>query len=157
MDASWIVDNKLTPAKTANIGREEDPIMAYEDAIYYAKFERALGNLTITKTGCSDLDPNQSFVFTVRGGGQTIEVVIHGNGSVTIKDLPCGMYTVAENTNWSWRYDVVDTEGRAEQFVPVNGPDASVTFTNSRTRDKWLDGNAYCDNNWGTKTATKSN
>ena len=153
VDASWIVDNKLTPAKTANIGTDTEgaPIMAYEGATYYAKFERATGSLTITKTGYSkyaSLDPNQSFLFTVSGGGlngQTIEVVIHGNGSVTIQDLPCGEYTVTENTAWSWRY-TPDSNGKTANVT--GGETKTVTFNNDRKKDKWLDGNAYCDNKW---------
>ena len=114
------------------------------------------GNLTITKTGCSDLDPNQSFVFTVSGGGlngQTIEVVIHGNSFVTIKDLPAGSYTVTENTDWSWRY--TPASNNPQTTTVKGGATETVTFTNSRDKVKWLDGNTYCDNRWSTKTSIK--
>lgn len=115
------------------------------------------GDLKITKTGWSTLDPNQSFVFKVTGDGieEALEVVIHGNGSVTIKDLPTGTYTVEEITDWSWRYKPDETvkpakvEGKAEP--------TEVVFSNSRPNEKWLDGNAYCDNKWIDGSKDKSN
>lgn len=30
-----------------------------------------------------------------------------------------------------------------------------VTFTNTREKIKWLNGGAWCENRWATKTATK--
>ena len=111
------------------------------------------GNLTITKTGWESIDPNQSFLFTVSGGGlngQTIEVVIHGNGSVTIQDLPAGEYTVTENTAWSWRYEPKEASISAK--VEGKTESTEVTFNNDRKKDKWLDGNAYCENRWSGDT-----
>ena len=143
--------NKLTPQK-----RPSDNL--HFAATYYAKFEATVGSLTIKKEGCNtDLDKNQSFVFKVtsRDNNVEMEVVIHGNGFVTIKDLPAGWYTVEEITAWSWRYDpgdsaeLVNVEGKAEP--------AEVKFSNSRKKDKWLDGNAYCDNKWIDGSKDKSN
>lgn len=104
------------------------------------------GSLTIIKEGCNEtLDLNQSFVFTVSGNGVSMEVVIHGNNSVTIKDLPAGEYTVTENTDWSWRYT---PDGNGKKVEVPGGGNGTVTFINSRNEDKWLDGNAFCDNKW---------
>ena len=89
-----------------------------------------------------------------------MDVVVHGDGEVTIKGLSAGKnYTVTEITNWSWRYRPdggsatkdVDTS-KAEKGV------VTVTFNNNRKETKWLDGNAYCDNNWAKGIADpKSN
>ena len=109
------------------------------------------GDLKITKRGCDEaLDLNQSFVFKVKGTDNDIEldIVIHGNNSVTIKDLPAGKYTVTEDTAWSWRYE---PDGNDKEATVAGGDTPTeVTFTNRRDKDKWLDGNTYCDNRWGS-------
>ena len=113
------------------------------------------GSLTIEKDGCNEtLDENQSFVFTVSGNGVNMDVVIHGNNSVTIKDLPAGSYTVTENTAWSWRYT---PDGNGKTVEVPGGGNGTVTFINSRDKVKWLDGNAYCDNKWIDGSKDKSN
>ena len=121
---------------------------------YYAKFVHATGDLKITKQGCETIDENQSFVFKVTGDGIVgeLEVVIHGNSFVIIKDLPAGSYTVTENTAWSWRYT---PDGNGKTANVTGGATETVTFTNSRDKVKWLDGNTYCDNRWSTKTSIK--
>ena len=150
VDEEWVKDNKLTPDKTKNYGTDEKPIMGYEDATYYAKFEDDVAQLTITKQGAIPVDENQSFVFTVTGPNDYSErVVIYGNGSVTIKNLKPGTYTVTEE-GWSWRYTGVGTAS-AEISALVPG---SVTFTNVRQTEeshstngwKWLGGDAYVNN-----------
>ena len=151
VDKEWVdADNKLVPGKTENYGTEEKPIMSYEAATYYAKFEDDVAQLTITKQGAVDIDEKQSFVFTVTGpNGYSERVVICGNGSVTIKNLKPGTYTVTEE-GWSWRYTGVGTAS-AEISALVPG---SVTFTNVRQTEeshstngwKWLGGDAYVNN-----------
>lgn len=39
VDESWVTNSKLTPDKTKNYGTAEKPVMGYEAATYYAKFE----------------------------------------------------------------------------------------------------------------------
>lgn len=150
VDEKWVTDNKLTPDKTKNYGTEEKPIMGYEAATYYAKFEDDVAQLTITKQGADFADENQSFVFTVTGPNDYRErVVICGNGSVTIKNLKPGKYTVTEE-GWSWRYTGV---GTASAEISALEP-GSVTFTNVRQTEeshstngwKWLGGDAYVNN-----------
>lgn len=147
VDADWVKDNKLTPQKTKEYGTEAEPIMGYEAATYYAKFEDDVAQLTITKQGAYSGDENQSFVFTVTGpNGYSERVVIYGNGSVTIKNLKPGTYTVTEE-GWSWRYT---GNGSIGATISARTP-GSVTFTNvrqteeSHTTDgwKWLGGDAY--------------
>lgn len=150
VDEEWVKDNKLTPGKTKNYGTEEKPIMGYEAATYYAKFEDDVAQLTITKQGADSNDEKQSFVFTVTGpNGYSERVVICGNGSVTIKNLKPGTYTVAEE-GWSWRYT---GNGPINATISALEP-GSVTFTNVRQTEeshstngwKWLGGDAYVNN-----------
>lgn len=148
VDKEWVdADNKLVPGKTENYGTEEKPIMGYEDATYYAKFEDDVAQLTITKQGAIPVDENQSFVFIVTGpNGYRERVVIYGNGSVTIKNLKPGTYTVTEE-GWSWRYT---GNGPIGATISALKP-GSVTFNNVRQTEeshstngwKWLGGDAY--------------
>ena len=151
VDEKWVdTASKLTPDKTKNYGTEAEPVMGYEAATYYAKFEATTGDLKIIKTGYTadnaDLDRNQSFLFYIKGDNDFyMEVAINGKGSVTIKDLPAGEYTVTEKTDWSWRYTPDDA---SQKKTVTGGTIAEVTFNNNRTAEKWLDGNAYCKNEW---------
>ena len=126
---------------------------------YYAKFEVALVDLIITKSGCSSLDENQCFLFTVtKPDGSTIDVVIEGNGSVTIKDLLVGEgYKVTEKTDWSWRYNFTNATARvgAKSASVENGisfeltaAGETVTFTNTRSIIYWLSGDCLAENRW---------
>lgn len=150
VDEEWVKDNKLVPGKTENYGTDEKPIMGYEDATYYAKFEDDVAQLTITKQGAIPVDENQSFVFTVTGPNDYRErVVIYGDGSVTIKNLKPGTYTVTEE-GWSWRYT---GNGSIGADISALKP-GNVTFTNVRQTEeshstdgwKWLGGDAYVNN-----------
>ena len=150
VDSKWVKDDKLVPGKTENYGTGEKPIMGYEDATYYAKFEDDVAQLTITKQGAYSGDENQSFVFTVTGpNGYSERVVICGNGSVTIKNLKPGTYTVTEE-GWSWRYT---GNGPIGADISALEP-GSVTFNNVRQTEeshstngwKWLGGDAYVNN-----------
>lgn len=138
VDESWVVANKLIPHKTKDLGNN---VMGYEAATYYAKFEPDVADLTITKSGAEDIDENQSFIFTVTGPNDfSGKVVIQGNGSVTIKGLKVGTYTVTEDTDWSWRY----TPQNRTQSITLNpAVTNTVTFVNTRSKGKWLGGDAY--------------
>lgn len=147
VDKEWVKDNKLTPDKTKNYGTGEKPIMGYEAAMYYAKFEYDVANLTITKQGCEGIDENQSFIFDVTGpDGYSKRVAINGNGSVTISGLKIGAYTVTEVTGWSWRY-TPNGNGQPITLQPTGKNE--VTFINGRTGLKWLGGDAYNQNIFG--------
>lgn len=150
VNAAWVAANELTPGKTKNYGTAEKPVMGYEAATYYAKFEYDVANLTITKQGWDAIDENQSFIFTVKIWAQygteekvlkSFKVAIQGNKSVTIKGIPAGVhYTITEDSNWSWRYN-------AQEATDVLNPGSnSVIITNSRINNKWLGGDAYCQN-----------
>lgn len=121
------------------------------DITIKAQCIEATAALTITKTLPENnlLDENQTFVFTVTGTeGEANEdinmaVVIKGEGSITLKDMPLGNYTVTEDTEWSWRY----TPDHAEQTVivyPQTG--GNIVFNNVLDDNKWLDGSGYAEN-----------
>ena len=153
VDAAWIADNKLTPQKTANLGND---VKGYEAATYYAKFEYDLADLIISKTGCEDIDENQSFLFKVEGEGFSTTVAIKGNTSVKITELKVGTYTVTEITDWSWRYTNKDYVKSAD-ITPTKPDDVyTFNFANTRSITKWLGGDAYSKNVFGTIIETDS-
>ena len=113
-------------------------------------------DLTIKKEGWNATDENQSFIFTVTGPNNfSMDVVVHGNGSITIKDLPIGTYTVTENTDWSWRYTPKGDNGKKITLV-ANGEN-TVTFENERSLIYWLSGDSFCTNWWGGENGTVTN
>ena len=148
VDTTWVdANNKLTPVKAKNYGTTENPVLGYEAATYYAKFEYDVADLTITKQGWQGIDEGQSFIFDVTGpNGYSKRVVINGNGSVTIKGLKIGTYTVTEVTNWSWRY-TADSNSQSIELKPA--VTNAVTFVNTRSNHKWLGGDAYSKNIFG--------
>ena len=150
--ATWVVNNKITPEKTKDLGND---VKGYEAATYYAKFEADVADLSITKQGYNEIDGKQSFIFTVTGpDGFSKKIVIQGNGTVVLKGLKIGEYTVTEDTAWSWRYT---PKGGAVQKIELQpGITNTVNYMNDRTNDKWLDGNAYCKNVFGTIAETDS-
>ncbi|WP_419046630.1 vWA domain-containing protein, partial [Dysosmobacter sp.] len=91
--------------------------------------------LTITKTGGASDEP---YVFTVyRDGDKYSELTIVGNGSGTICELPVGVYTIEEDTGWSWRYTPSIGTG-----VTLSSDSSSGTITcgNTKTENYWLNG-----------------
>ena len=121
-------------------------------------YDPNLTDLTIQKTGCDEtIDENQSFIFHVKGKDEKtkdvdLKVTILGNGKVTVKDLPVGLYEITEEQTWSWRYTTTNV------YHPTLNVDASqnvFTFNNSRTTPGlWLNGCSLAVNNWAsTQTA----
>lgn len=101
------------------------------------------GQITIVKKGVDEeKDPGAPFVFNIKGNGVNLDVVIYGNNSVTVKDLPAGTYEVTETTGY-WRYDLDTTVHQIE--LPAGGSE-TVTFTNTRNEDHWLDDFAKATN-----------
>ena len=114
------------------------------DPAFLLHVKDVYADLTITKSGAEGVDEDQSFLFTVTGpDNYRTEVIIVGNGSVTLKNLKIGTYTVKEDTGWSWRY----TPDAASKSIRLKANEKNeVTIKNTRSEDKWLDGNVRADN-----------
>ncbi|MBQ2785755.1 MAG: InlB B-repeat-containing protein [Oscillospiraceae bacterium] len=151
-------DAKFVPTKEAN----EKWI---DGTTYYAKFEYNLTSLTIRKEGWNSVDPNQTFLFRLTDeDGLSLIVTVHGNSSVTVNGLTVGKtYQIEELTDWSWRYtnsgvtttdnkttvNVTDTSiANGAEFI-LNPTNNFITFTNTRSEGKWLDGDDWQDNVFG--------
>lgn len=142
VNAGWVTGNMLKPDKTKNYGTAESPVMGYEAATYYAKFDYAVADLTIKQDGWI-ADENQTFIYVVTGGDLPkggIKVAVNGKSSVTIKNLKIGSYTVTEETNWNWR---CGTTGGSQSITLQGAQTNEVIFTNNASNSKWLSGNAY--------------
>lgn len=142
VNAGWVTGNMLKPDKTKNYGTAESPVMGYEAATYYAKFDYAVADLTIKQIG-EIADENQTFIYVVTGGDlpqSGIKVAVNGKSSVTIKNLKIGYYTVTEETNWNWR---CGTTGGSQSITLQGAQTNEVRFTNTVSNSKWLSGNAY--------------
>ncbi|MBR5285933.1 MAG: InlB B-repeat-containing protein [Clostridia bacterium] len=160
--AEWVdASGKITPQKPGEL---------WVNATYYAKFEYNLTSLKIDKAFPSgadySMDANQSFLFDVvetdsRGnvivGGTKLTVTIHGDGDVTIDGLTVGSYyKITEKTDWSWRYNEcvpssdlgVKNVGDKYIIVQLTADKVAnvVKFTNTRSEEKWLDGDSWCNN-----------
>ena len=151
--AEWVSDNKLTPPKTKNYGTEQNPVMGYEAATYYAKFEYDLTDLTIKKEWAPEDDScyKQDTIFIVKGKGlpeDGLRVVIPRNeSSVTITGLTVGQtYTVTEDSGWSWRYTAGNPQSK--KLEPIKN---EISYTNRLKADKiyWLDDSDHKKNKFG--------
>lgn len=111
-------------------------------------------NLTIIKSGVETQDAGAPFVFNVSGNGVNMDVVVYGNRSVTIKDLPAGTYKVSEKSGY-WRY-TCQTGDKTVTPTSIQNGVASVTFENTRTEDKWLDDFASATNKFINGTVERS-
>ena len=142
VDASWVSDNRLIPGKTKNYGTAEAPVMGYEAATYYARFENETASLTITMQSWSEeTDENQSFLFDVTGpNGYSKRVVINGSSSVTIKGLIAGEYSIKEVTGWSCRYRPA---GSPKKITLQPAQSGTVGFSSTPKEQVWLSGDAY--------------
>ncbi|MFR2203738.1 MAG: vWA domain-containing protein [Christensenellaceae bacterium] len=92
--------------------------------------------LTISKTDGADDEP---YVFTVNKDGHPYtEVTIVGTGSETIYELPVGTYSITEDTGWSWRYS--SSYGKESVTLSKDYTSDTITCTNCKTKDYWLNG-----------------
>lgn len=149
VNQTWVgTGSKLTPQKSVKYGDKD----GYGAATYYAKFERDVFDLKITKNVTGEgANLNQTFVFTVKNeANETISTIVLKNGETkTIKGLPVGTYTVTEDTAWSWQYKAEN----ATQTVTPDGAEAAVTFTNAYKGTNWLTSLAKAINTWDGGTA----
>ena len=114
--------------------------------------------MTITKKVDGDKVYYQDFIFdVVSETGEKFQVVIHGNGSKTVKGLVCGKkYDVIENGEWSWRYSAVNNTDVWEDVTFNSNPTVSnskptegskaVAVENKQDIFSWLSGNDFLNN-----------
>ena len=107
-------------------------------AITLGTSKTGYGNLTIEKSGI-DIEPNQVFIFEIKGDNLSMTVSVVGTGSITVYELPDGTYTVSEVTSWSWRY----TPSSVSLSTTISGSNVNptLTFNNTLTNDNWLSDN----------------
>lgn len=144
--AGWYSDEACTNMVQEDVYFKPEELPE-NDTTYYALFEPILEDLTIEKTG-DTVDASDTFLFKVKGTAGAAETVdltvsITGKGSVTVKNIPVGKYTVEELTEWSWRYSV--NEWMKTVTVVEDGTN-TVTFTNLKNSKAWLGGEQSRDN-----------
>ena len=126
-----------------------------ERAVFLNTYLKHFADLTITKSGAEAIDENQSFLFTLSGEGITLDVIVRGNGSVTIKDLPIGTYTVTENTDWSWRYTPENNVKQKTITLTADGNNG-VKFSNYRSVIHWLSGDSFRENQFNKTQSVRT-
>ncbi len=107
-------------------------------------------SLTISKT-VTGQNNGQSFVFTVKdtNGNVITTVAVKGGASKTITGLPIGTYTVTEDTQWSWQYDLTSGNGVKKELKANAAEDhATAEFTNAYKGTNWLTSIADVINKW---------
>ncbi|MBE6690076.1 MAG: hypothetical protein E7590_02175 [Ruminococcaceae bacterium] len=143
--SNGLTNNVITPKayETGAFDDNDNPIVLYQNAKYYAKFEP--NNATLTLTVNTDKgDSNQYILLNIKGvsGNATkvdMTIAVKANATVTIGDIPVGDYTVSEvSGDWTWRY--ADTAAQSAT-VPVGG--GTATFTLTMNVEQWLDGDSY--------------
>ena len=91
-------------------------------------------SLTIKKEGGADDEP---YVFEIsKDGDPYTEITITGNNEVTISELPVGNYSIQEAEDWSWRY--APTYDNDSVNLNASNPSATITCTNDKDNDHWL-------------------
>ena len=95
-------------------------------------------SLTITKNGGTE---GETYFFTInkKDGSEYTKASItvgSNDNQVVIKELPVGEYTVSEDPDLSWRYE--PTYDNASVSLSKDNSSASVTCTNNKKNDKWL-------------------
>lgn len=145
-----------------NISENGDVITIPED--YQFMLHNHTCNMTIKKTGG---ESNEPYIFTIfKDGKRYTEASITGNGTVDISELPVGNYTVEEDTDWSWRYresggikpeyQYTNSKGgtKTSAILSSTNPSSSVTVTNTKNFQYWLNGFSKIVQNIFGKTAS---
>ena len=150
VDSAWVTeDNAIHPVKAANAvwdSGEEGAALTF-----YAKLDYGQADLTISvaetrrmQRASGDMEGDQSFIITITGQPYgdiacvNLTVVIPaGAETVTVVDLPVGVYTVVEQDSWSWDYAV------ASDVTVTLLSDSTVEIFLTRNTVRWLYDRAY--------------
>lgn len=111
-------------------------------------------SLAISKT-VTGQNNGQSFVFTVKdaNGNVITTVAVKGGASKTITGLPIGTYTVTEDTQWSWQYNLTSGNDVTKELKANAAEDyAAADFTNEYKGTNWLTSIADVINKWVSAT-----
>ena len=151
VNADGVNDDTATEWKNVKLTGDNSIVVTNELIALY-------GNLKISKSGISNLDHHeedvsnkqeqQSTIYKVSGTSASgikidMEVLIVGNNSVTIKNVPIGNYVVEEKESWSWRYTAKEKE---KNVTVVHDKTAEAPFINERKKIYWLSGDNYARN-----------
>ena len=116
-------------------------------------------SLTISKAVTGDgANPNQTFVFDVKDstGKLVTTIVLKGGEQKTITGLAVGTYTVTEDTNWSWSYDILGGNNKTATLSSTT-TSATVAVTNHYNSHNWLTSIADVINTWISGSAAQKN
>lgn len=116
-------------------------------------------SLKITKTvEGKGANPNQTFVFDVKDStGKVVTTVVLKDGEQkTITGLAVGTYTVTEDTNWSWSYDILGGNNKTATLSSTM-PGTTVDVTNHYNSHNWLTSIADVINTWISGNAAQKN
>lgn len=93
-------------------------------------------SLTVTKQKGAEGEP---YAFTIyKDDDLYTELTVVGNRSVIIGELPVGSYRIEEDEDWSWRY--TPEYDRGSVTLSKENPEGSITCTNKKSEDSWLNG-----------------
>ena len=108
------------------------------EATYYALFKPY--RLTIAQNGA--IRSTDSAIYEVlRGTTVVARVMLTGNDSVTLLQIPAGTYTVRENTrNWTWTYGEPTVDHTGGVVTVERDNTETVTFTYGSPFACWLFG-----------------
>ena len=174
------IEKKFSTAVTAENKAESQYTGTLDTSKTVIITNRCRVDLKITKTGCNEtIDPHQTFIFDiyqVNGEAKTHYMTVKtvGDETVTVKDLPVGIYEIAEDSEWSWRYNdekyekcsfEVDlskattdmTDITSVKQVDLKDGNIQILVTNNRAETLWMDGNAYGFNVFGANATENIN
>ena len=148
--AGWYADADCTVLVSNELHFVPENTGAFAD--YYALFELAVTDMRIAVEGSDDID-GQTYMFDVYDslGNHVVTVALHGDETVTVKNIAIGTYSVVEQNGWSWRYEPDEV---TKIITLTDNKDENVTvFKETRQADKiyWLDFNTSCENIFGKK------
>lgn len=114
------------------------------------------GELQLTKQLAegTETDPGEVFMFKVDlGNGNVQTLPVTAGQTVTIENIPFGTACKVSETGWSWRYAVTwdDDTFANSGFTPTSYHDSeSVTATNAKDNDKWMDSSSCVSNKFSS-------